>query len=228
MVASINGMSISPIALSSRKESKYANRNNDKLQYYTICLNKAFSQNVVDYAHTVYSTITNLKDTSKQLLDFIDEYKTVEDKIETLEDSKKEQVGEIFNKKAQAFVNSYDAAYHFSSNQKHSKGLLDFSYELLDITAQHQDATQKLEVDKNSNAFGVRNMTDVKDTMQTLENIKSFVDEIYLSTQNIMSKPMAEHMNFNGSRYYYNYKLDVYYSNTFELIESGMIVDVAL
>jgi len=228
MVTNINGMNISPIALTSRKESKQANKNNDKSQYYAICLNKTFSQNVVEYAHTVYSTILNLKDTSKQLLDFIEEYKTVEDKIETLDASKKEQVADIFNKKAQSFVNSYDAAYYFAKDQSHSKVLLDFSSELSYIAAQHQDITKKLEASSIDNPFEVTNITVAKDTVEKLENIKSFVDEIYGSTQKLMGKPMAAHMNFSGLGYYYNYKLSVYYSNTFELIESGMIVDVAL
>jgi hypothetical protein len=233
MVASINGMNISPITIASRKGSKVTYKDANKSAYYTISLNKAFSKNVVDYAHTLYSTILNLKDSSKQLSSFVDEYKMVEDKLETLDTDKKQQVNDIFKKKAEEFVNSYDAAYHFASNQKHSKALLDFSSELSNITDGYAQILRtigiiELDQGKPNLEFNVADISNNTDTIGKLEGIKALVEDIYHSTQNILSKPMAEHMNFKGLKYYYNYELGRYYSNTFELIESGMIVDVAL
>lgn len=238
MVVAINDMNTcSPIfqnsKISKKSLEKLNSKTEDGISAYTIMLNKSFSENVVEYAHTLYTTILDLKDSSKELGYFLDEYKTVEDKIETLDNNKKEQVNHMFEEKVKKFVYDYDNAFNFANNQSHSPALLNFSSELYEITDEYEQILTRLGIDESDSNeliinFDLNNTTDKRSIRDKLEGIKSFVSEIYNSTQNILSAPMSEHMNFKALKYYYNYKLDRYQSNTFELIEVGMIVDVAL
>lgn len=238
MVVAINDMNIrSPIfqkrKISKKSLEKLNSKTEDGVSAYAIVLNKSFSENVVEYAHTLSTTILDLKDSSKELDYFLDEYKTVEDKIEILDNKKKEQVNDIFEEKVKRFVYDYDNAFNFANGQSHSKALLDFSSELYEITEEYEEILARLGINESNSDgltinFDLNNTTDKQGIRDKLEGIKSFVSEIYNSTQNILNTPMSEHMNFKGLKYYYNYKLDKYQSNTFELIESGMIVDVAL
>lgn len=238
MVSSINGTTVPLSIFTSRKTSrkpsdKFFLRNENEEAIYNIFLNKSFSKDIVDYAHTLYTTIVDLKDSSKELEYFVDEYKTVEDKIETLDDSRKEKVNNMFQEKMEQFIDDYDTAFEFANNQQHSKLLLDFSSELFEITGEYGTTLEEVGISESEQGklyidLLDSDITDKNKAVNKLEGIKSFVNEVYNSTQNILSRPMSEHMNFKNLNYYYNYGLDRYQSNTFRLIEAGMIVDIAL
>lgn len=237
MVIDVNNHISSPI-YSSRKISKKSiekiNQKKENGGYaYAILLNKAYSNRVVNYAHTLYTSILDLKDSAKDLDYFIDEYKTVEEKISTLDDEKKKKVNEMFENKISKFTDDYNYAIEFANTQIHSKTLKDFSSELSDVLAEHKQVLDSLEITGDSENKIIKNfdLTDTLDKLsidEKLNSIKSLVEDIYDSTQYILSKPMSDHMNFKGLSYYYNYKLDKYEANTFELIEAGMIIDVVL
>lgn len=235
MVLGINENITSSI-FSSRKISrksveKILSKKEDGSSVYAILLNKTFSTAIVDYAQNLSSSVLDLKDSSKELSYFIDEYKTVEDKINLLSREKKQKVNEMFEDKVNEFTENYNTAIEFAYSQKHSKSLLDFSNELLELRDEYKNAFYDVgiyDTDSTIKNFDITNVQNMDSIVEKLNCIKSFVDEIYYSTQSMLNRPMSDHMNFRGLSYYYNYKLDRYESNTFELIESGMIIDVAL
>lgn len=217
--------------ISKKSLEKLHSKKEDGEPVYSILLNKSFSTNVVNYAHSLYSTVLNLKDSSKELGYFIDEYKTVEDKIDTLDESKKQTINEMFEERVNNFVDNYKSALNFTNKQKHSLPLLTFSSELSGIENEYSKVFESLGIKNSDNLvdiFDLSHLTESTNLNEKLEAIKSLANDIYSSTQNLLIKPMAEHMNFKDLNYYYNYKFDRYESNTFELIESGMIIDVVL
>lgn len=200
---------------------------------YAILLNKTYSNKIVDYAHTLYTSILDLKDSAKDLDYFVDEYKIVEDKIETLDEERKRKVNEMFEDKVSKFIDDYNNAVRFADTQIHSQSLKDFSSELSDVLNEHKQVLDSLDISGDNENQIIKNfdLTNVSDKLsidEKLNCLQNLIEDIYDSTQYILSKPMSEHMNFKGLSYYYNYKLDKYEANTFELIEAGMIVDIIL
>ncbi len=230
MVTSIS----SSVFMNSNFSKKVYDRRNEKHNNniplnYNFCLNKSFSKNIVDYAHNLCSTVLNLKNSSKELSYFVDEYKIVEDKIENLDEEKKQKVNSMFKEKMKNFIDTYDLAVDFANKQNHSQSLLNFSSELFEITDSYENVLKNLNYDsERMKNFDLTNIHDKKSINEKLDGIKLFANEIYNSTTDVLSKPMSEHMNFRDLHYYYNYKLDKYQSDTFALIEVGMIVDVTL
>lgn len=237
MVIDVNSHISSPIYSSRKISKKSVEKINQKKENggyaYAILLNKSYSNKVVNYAHTLYTSILDLKDSAKDLDYFIDEYKTVEEKISTLNDEKKKKVNEIFENKISKFTDDYNYAVEFANTQMHSQTLKNFSLELSDILIGHKEVLDSLNITGDFKNKIIKNF-DLTDTTskfsidEKLNSIKNLVEDIYDSTQYILSKPMSDHMNFKGLSYYYNYKLDKYEANTFELIEAGMIIDVIL
>jgi len=218
----------------SRKSLEKLNSKKENGAYaYAILLNKTYSDRIVDYAHTLYTSILDLKDSAKDLDYFVDEYKTVEDKINTLNDERKRKVNEMFEDKVNRFINDYNNAVEFADTQIHSQSLKDFSSELSDVLDQHKQVLDSLNITGDNEeqiikSFDLTNVSEKLSIDEKLNCLQDLITDIYDSTQYILSKPMSEHMNFRGLSYYYNYKLDRYEANTFELIESGMIVDIIL
>lgn len=238
MVLGVNGMgSVSSLYGKKDTSRKHLNKNefgSNAKKSYSVFLNRAFSKDVVNYAHNIYRNVIALKDSSRELKEFVEEYKTVEDRIDSLDDKKKEKIVDIFQQKVQKFVDDYDKAFEFADNQKeNSKVLKEFSNALHEIGGNQEEILEKLEV--NESEEGILDVgIEIKDFEQKqgvkdkLENAKQVVEGLSSAIENILTKPMAEHMNFRSLNYYYNYKLDTYKANSFTLIEAGLIVDLTL
>lgn len=237
MVSNVNRIDTLEMIFPKRKVSKKSVeklnlKKDDGEPAYSILLNKTFSVNIVNYAYDLYTNIIDLKDSSKELEYFINDYKTVEDKIANADDEKKQRVNQMFEDRIDDFIQNYNSALQFSKKQKHSQSLLTFSYELDDIQHEYSPVLKSMDISGDQSLVKPFDLTNIKnnkqDITEKLEAIKSLANEIYTCTQNILDKPMSEHMNFRDLNYYYNYKFDRYESNTFVLIETGMIINLAL
>lgn len=237
MISSIMGMGSNVYSGNNVSRKYFGNNvNNNSKKSYSVFLNKAYSKDIVSYANNLYKNVIALKDSSKDLKEFVDEYETVEDNIDTLDDVRKEKIIDILQQKVQKFVDDYDRAYEFADKQKMNSGVLkEFFNELCDIGGEHEQILQKLEIAEREDGtldvgVEVKDFENKKNVGEKLENIKSVVSNLNNSVRNLLINPMSEHMNFRSLNYYYNYKLDLYQyqSSSFRLIESGMILDLAL
>jgi len=61
-----------------------------------------------------------------------------------------------------------------------------------------------------------------------LRGAKSLASDIYGKSAAFIDTPLADHMNFKQLSYYYSYKLGSVTANPYQLVESGMIYDVAV
>ncbi len=237
MISSIMGMGPNVYSGNNVSRKYFGNNvNNNSKKSYSVFLNKAYSKDVVLYANSLYKNVITLKDSSKDLKEFVDEYETVEDNIDTLDDGRKEKIIDMFQQKVQKFVDDYDRAYEFADKQKMNSGVLkEFFGKLCEIGGEHAQMIQRLELSEGEEGL-VDVGIEVKDFKQKevikekFENVRAVVSNLSSSVQSLLQKPMAEHMNFKSLNYYYNYKLDLYQyqSRSFRLIESGMILDLAL
>jgi hypothetical protein len=58
--------------------------------------------------------------------------------------------------------------------------------------------------------------------------MKNLAEKVYKKTADFLDKPLSEHMSFRPLSYYYSYKFGAVTHNPFRLVESGMLVDLAV
>lgn len=194
---------------------------------FKILLNKTMKQEVREYARGVSDSVVSTKESSKN---------TVRDMTEFNKNAFKRSYDTAkmwIQYDLEEFASSYNDSTEFLSDQKHSQSLRSFSERLTDnvqaSAAQLEDLGLSMNNDGKLN-FNVAKFNELSESRLNSaigESINVF-QEIYNDAGEILTEPLKEHMNFKNLGYYYNYKLGRMESDTFKMIESGMLVDLVV
>lgn len=196
-------------------------------QMPSFMLNKSLKSEVVRYANQLSHNINSLKNIARNLVQDAGEfqanvrYNGLGNAVDWLSDDVEE------------FVEAYNKTVEFSDKNMHSTSLMNFTETLkgsiygkgntLSRYGLSIEDDGKLAFNKSVLvAAGEKRIARANDA-----NVSLFQD-IYDTTGEFLIMPMAEHMNFKGLGYYYNYKLGTVQADTFKIIESGLVIDKAV
>jgi len=187
----------------------------------TVMLNKAQNNRVLEYARALSSSIVGLKDSAKM---FLYDMHLLERSNSITFESHLQWVEEDL----QNFINSYNNIQYISRNYSHSTELSHFSRYIRNFADQRSQILSHLGVitydDSSLTYHGMG-------TMASKESAKAAVDTFkgaYNAARDFLVHPLAQHMEFRGLNYYYNYTIGSASNSTFELIGSGTLLDVAV
>ena len=187
----------------------------------SVQLNKASTNRVMDYARDLSANVVGMKDAAKMFLydmHLIDRNGTItfESHLQWIEED------------LQDFIRSYNNIQNINSNFGHSPELTHFAHYIRNFT---QDSSQILShlgvITYNENSLtyhGMGNTANKETARQAVDTFKG----AYNATRDFLMHPLAQHMEFKGLNYYYNYTIGNASESTFGLIGSGMLLDVAV
>lgn len=190
-------------------------------------LNKTFNQNVLKYVQDISYNLVDLKDAAKYVKYDIDDFTYNSQKYGH------QKAKDILKKGLSIFVDQFNKSYNFVSSQTHSESLFEFSYMLINAINQGESKLAYLGIMKNETGRLVfdeqfYNSLPMEELDIYITEGRSVFQNLYSDSRVILTKPLADHMNFKNLNYYYNYKYGGVVADTFRLIESGLIVDVAI
>ncbi len=187
-------------------------------------LNKSLKSDVVEYARGVSNGVLSIKNISNNVVINMENFN------KNLHKKDYEAIKEWIREDISWFANNYNKGVNFLSSQSHSPTLNEYANTLKIFISENSDLLLQigLNVDKNGqisfNETTFKNLNQSSTTAAISEAIAIF-QGIYNFSIDVLKEPLSEHMNFKNLNYYYNYKLGTMFSDTFKLIESGMIID---
>jgi len=209
------------------RRKKVAEKAPVSTQDYKVLLNKSMKTDVVSYARNVSDSVVGAKNVSKNLVRDMEDFNK-----NTYKHGYSTAKGWISDD-LDAFAKQYNDSVKFLSSQQHSPALRKFAGNIkakvtdgvgeLQPLGVSMDETGALSFDKEK--FGNLNEAQIHQGIGQSINLFS---NLYNDSANVLSEPLTEHMKFKGLGYYYNYKLGAMESDTFKIIESGMLVDKAV
>ena len=203
----------------------YPCKKTPQTQQNKVCLlNKSLKKDVVSYVRAVADSVVTTKDNAKNVFLDMEEFNThIEE--HGFQTAKNWIGGSLKN-----FVESYNDSSEFLEAQAHSQTLknygeriserVHYSAERLKEMGLSFDNQNKLSFDEST--FSKLNMSSMYATIG--ENIDLF-RQLYTESTNVLLEPLSDHMQFKSLGYYYNYKIGCMESDTFKIIESGLIID---
>lgn len=191
-------------------------------------LNKSLKDEIVRYAQGISYSATNLRASTRQTSADMENFnrnihREGFEKAQTwLEDDLSE------------FADNYNTAAEFMQGQQHSTDLRTFSYELADNVFYNRERLDKLGLALSESGRlhfdreAYRNLSQDQVNIAIGENIEIFSD-LHRQTGDLLREPLAEHMNFKGLSYHYNYKMGAMVADDgFSIIETGLLIDKAV
>lgn len=177
-------------------------------------LNKAYKSDVTSYIKDVANTVNDFKSATSKLK------KTLVKRNKVSEDELKENVK--YEKKD--LIDAYNNIKEQIEKPVHSDELKSF-YENINSTFEREkDALKSMGLVYKDGTLRATK-TKPEDIKNNILEVVQAVDSIIDDTNEVLKKPITEHMNFKGFNYYCNYNVDGLYKNTFKLVEEGMVLD---
>jgi hypothetical protein len=187
----------------------------------SVLLNKAQTGPVLDYARNLASGIVGLKDAAKMFL--YDMHLINRNGTITFESHLKWVEEDLQN-----FISSYNNIQQITHAYAHSPELTHFAHYIRNFTEQSSQILSHLGVityeSSNLTYHGMGATASKETASQAVDTFKG----AYRAARDFLEHPLAQHMGFRGLNYYYNYTIGEAGSSTFDLIGSGMLLDVAV
>ncbi len=212
----------SPTTKTSDLSSTYSSFSK-KTDEASFSLNKALNSQILNYANSLSKNINGLKSVSNS---FLNQTESNDLEYDDLEETVSHSLSDFTG-----VINDFKKFSKKSGDQ--SKPIADFSDNIDSIVKENADTLGKLGVtveddgtlsfDKNT--FKKKSVADLDGSVPKLRDM---FQNVYDSTYDVMNLPMSDHMNFKDLNYYYNYNYSPVEANTFKIIETGMIVDIAV
>lgn len=190
---------------------------------YSFYLSKAMKNEVINYAGSISERFNSIKEASKEV------YAEINGRAYNFE-TRKENIS--FEMKQ--FVQEFNSCRRFAKeNSESSPSILSYAQSLkyrADMDFEYLNSVGLSYDDYDNLVFDSQEFLNInKEQFGEVKNgLNHFFDSIYKDTCEIMSVPMAEHMNFKNLDLYYNYIYSNDDSASVTIIESGMIVDICL
>lgn len=190
-------------------------------------LNKALKDDVVSYVRSVSTSVVDSKVSSKSVVQRMDKFNY---NIEKRGFSKaKNSIGDSLRD----FVDSYNEAEGFLAKQGHSSELKNYAVQVSQDIGYNVDRLGLLGISLSEDSqlsfdeeyfYGLKRndiYSAIGETINIFQNICNYSDDV-------LKSPLIEHMKFKNLGYYYNYKLGSMETDTFKIIESGLLIDKAV
>lgn len=215
----------------SPKRSRIADRRQtaapeQKNQVYI--LNKSLKDEIVQYARGVSYGATYLRSSTRQTTSDMENFNrnVHRDGFDKAQEWLEDDLSE--------FAENYNNAVAFMQEQTHSKELRSFSYEMADNIYYNRDRLSMLGLGLsesgrlNFDREGYQGLSQDQVNIAIGENIGIFTD-LHSHTGELLTEPLAGHMNFKGLNYHYNYKMGTMVTDDgFGMIGTGLLIDKAV
>lgn len=210
----------------SGKKSVIAEKKDDLLG---VALNKSLNKDVVNYAKNIYRNTTELKYASKKLSSDVKNYSKYKD----YEEFDQEIFEKNFENDLTRFAGAYNKSVKFLRGQQHSAYLDESAGKLEDAVYRSGKILSVMGVRKNEDGElsvdGEQNMFwNGKNMPAKTEAANKLFSKVNDRTTEILNYPMSKHMNFKSLNYYYNYEVDDVQVDSFQIIKTGLLVNIAL
>lgn len=208
-------------------KSKPAVHNKNFSNNKAVLLNKAYRGDIIEYAGNLSKKIVAFKDMSRFVA------QDMEDFEKNAKSGNSEDARYLLSRDMSKFVKSYNSTMSFALSQEHSARLQDFAVEQDSLIRQNRNTFKAMgiSIDEDGslsyNEAKINNMSVFK-LSASIGGASFAFDEIYKNTRELLTYPLSNHMNFKGLGYYYNYKLGTVQDDTFKIIKSGLLVDIAI
>jgi len=189
-------------------------------------LNKSLKNEIVKYARNLSSSVSGIKESSRQLVSDMEQFNKNVDE-EGLDRARKWLSDDI-----KAFSEAVSNADDFTEKQSQSRVLKDYMERIKYSLASNKNEMAELGVKVSGKAVSfaadqVSKMDSRQINVAIGRSIRIF-DEIYEYSTGLLTSPMVEHMSFKEFQYHYNYKMGSVVTDGFNMVESGMVVDMVI
>lgn len=200
---------------------------NNSYENKTVLLNTAYRGDIVEYAGNISKKVVAFKDASRLVVQDMENFEMNTRNAGSVRER------EVLSAHISQFTESYNTAVSFALSQEHSAKLRNFAAEQSYFVTQNQDVLKILGVKIDKNGSLSCDETKIKD--MSISKLRDAVNKtapvfesLYENAKQLLTFPLSSHMNFKGLRYYYNYKLGTMQDDTFKIIKSGILVDIAV
>ncbi len=193
----------------------------------SIQLNRAYNNSVLNYINDVAGVVNELKSSANALVKEFNginksfKYKGEEETFNILKDGIDE------------FVFTYNLSSDvIESDVSASKLLNDYYADVTDVLKGNSKALNELGIyfDNNKLAFNEEKFDNIPLTQKVplLRASTNVFNTFNTNTNEILKVPLSNHLQFKSFNYYFNYKINATYGDTFKLVESGTLFDMAI
>lgn len=195
-----------------------------------VALNKSLNSDVINYAKGIYSNVTDLKYTSKKIAGDVRNYSKYKDYPEFDQDVFEEH----FEKDLESFASSYNSSRKFLKGQQHSPYLAEVAGSLEKVVDDSAKVLSAMGMKRGKNGDIIINRAEEEsfwktgDVKQKTEDAEKLFSAMSEEATEVLNNPMAKHMNFKSLNYYYNYQVDKVQVDSFQIIKTGLLVNLAL
>ncbi len=193
-----------------------------------ILMTKAYNSEVISYISNIAGSVNELKSATSSIM------KEFKDMNRNLKYRGEEETYEIIKDEIDYFVSTYNIATEvFNESAKESNYLKEYYDDISDVVKGNKKVLNSLGIgiDKNNQLYfdekEFDNMSSVN-KITTLRNAKNVLDEFNNTTNEILQVPLSQHMQFKNFNYYFNYKINTAYNDSFKLVETGTLIDIAV
>lgn len=190
-------------------------------------LNKSLKVDVVAHAKQTSGAINGVKNGARRVIDAIEGFN------QNTFDYGLHSAREVVCERLSDYAQAYNQSVGFMSGQSHSGSLQSFAEDLVAITmdSRHELELLDLYTDDGRTITFMQEDFQHKDQQELNiafgESIDGFM-HTYKDATVMLTRPLSDHMNFKSLNYYYNYKLGTMVSDTFKIIEAGLIINKRL
>ena len=210
-------------SVSARRSPKAA----ESTRAESVLLNKTLKSDVVAYARNASASVTGLRGAAGRLSAAAERFGR------SARENGLDETKNAFAKRAETFAEVFNTAKNFTQEQQHSEALRGYGRDAETLVSAYEQELNAIGFKKNENGALVFNRETTADmdaaTIQwALGDAEPLFKELYALSNDMLTEPLASHMQFKGFGFYYNYKLGKVQDNTFQMIEAGMIADYAV
>jgi len=184
-----------------------------------VLLNTSDTSKVVGYARALSAGIVGLKDSAKM---FVHDMTTLEKNPMATFENHLQWIEEDL----EGFISSYNKIQNISSARLNNHDLSRLAHSFRDFSSTNSEILNHLGIISHNAGgltyHGFANTANRDAAQNAVETFKS----AYSMARGFLKQPLTHHMNFRDLSYYYNYTIGDAGSNTFAIVQSGMLVDI--
>jgi len=185
-------------------------------------LNKTLDNRILHFAKALGENVLILKDSARmfannmQSLDIAASVGNTYNQLQWIEED------------LRSFALSYNNLNYIHQATGHSQNLSHLTHSIRNVTQGNETLLSHLGIvvaDAGGLTYhGIGNTASREITQQAAMALKNAYD----AARDFLSHPMSHHMEFKNLNYYYNYTIGNTPNDTFRLLESGILIDIAI